>query len=68
MDVVKITTLALPGKPTSVGHLGTVVVTPAKDGEFLVEFTLRRKGMRQLRHPDYCPLDEPKKKRQNTGE
>lgn len=66
MEVVKISVYVQPGKPAAVGHVGTVVVTPAKDGEFLVEFTLRRKGMRYLSHPQYGPLDGTKRKRKNT--
>lgn len=67
MDVVSIRTFATFGKPTAVGHLGTVILSPPNaDGEILVEFTLRRKGMRELRQPGYRKLDEPKRKGHNT--
>lgn len=64
MDCVALKTFAKFGKPTAVGHIGTVIVSPPnQDGEVLVEFTLRRKGMRQLNHPDYRVLDGRKRKR-----
>ena len=62
MDCISITTYAVPGKPQAVGHLGTVIATPQESGEIKIEFTLRRKGMRELRHPNYRKLDEPKEK------
>lgn len=63
MEVVKISVYVQPGKPAAVGHVGTVVVTPAKDGEFLVEFTLRRKGARRLGLSCIPKLDKRKRKR-----
>lgn len=63
MDVVSVKTYARFGKPAAVGKIGTVIVHPPNgDGEILLEFTLRRKGMRLLKHPDYRKLDSPKKK------
>lgn len=67
MECVSIKTYAQPGRPASVGHLGTVIVTPQENGEILVEFTLSRKGARRLglNHP---PVLDKRRRKEQTDE
>ena len=67
MDCVSVSVFTEPGRPAAVGHFGTVITHPPnKDGKILVEFTLRRKGMRHLRQDGYRKLDKRKRKDQDT--
>ena len=63
MDVVQIRTLAIPGRPTAVGKVGMVVVTPQESGEILCELTISRRGARYLGLTNPPKLDKRRRKK-----